>query len=41
MELSIEQVFHQGVAEHNSGNLQEVKLNYQAILQSDPQASRC
>jgi len=41
MELSIEQAFHQGVEAHNSGNLQEAKLNYQAILQSDPQESRC
>ncbi len=36
MELSIEQALHQGVAAHNSGNLQEAKLIYQAILQSDP-----
>ena len=36
MELTIEQALQQGVAAHNSGNLQEAERAYQAILQSQP-----
>jgi len=36
MELTIEQALQQGVAAHNSGNLQEAERVYQAILRSQP-----
>ena len=36
MELTIEQALQQGVAAHNTGNLQEAERAYQAILQSQP-----
>ena len=36
MELTIEQALQQGLAAHNSGNLQEAERAYQAILQSQP-----
>ena len=36
MELTIEQALQQGVAAHNSGNLQEAERVYQAILRSHP-----
>ena len=36
MELTIEQALQQGVAAHNSGNLQEAERVYQAILHSHP-----
>ena len=36
MELTIEQALQQGVAAHESGNLQEAERVYQAILQSQP-----
>ena len=36
MELAIEHVPQQGVAVHNSGNLQEAERVYQGILQGHP-----
>ena len=36
MKLTIEQALQQGVAAHNSGNLQEAERVYQAILQNQP-----
>ena len=36
MELTIEQALRQGLAAHNSGNLQEAERLYRAILQSEP-----
>ena len=36
MKLTIEQALQQGVAAHNSGNLQEAERLYRAILQSQP-----
>ena len=36
MKLTIEQALQRGVTAHNSGNLQEAELVYQAILQSHP-----
>ena len=36
MELAIEHALQQGVAAHNSGNLQEAERLYQAILRSHP-----
>ena len=36
MELTTEQVLQQGIAAHNSGNLQEAERAYRSILQSQP-----
>ena len=36
MKLTIEQALQRGVTAHNSGNLQEAELVYQAILKSHP-----
>ena len=36
MELTIEQSLQQGIAAHNSGNLQEAERAYRSILQSQP-----
>ena len=37
MELDIEHALQQGVAAHNSGDLQEAERAYRSILQSQPQ----
>ena len=36
MELTIEQVLHQGVSAHKEGKLEEAEKLYRAILQAQP-----